>query len=200
VNAKSDFISTRDAARLLGVGLTTVQQWVESGALPAWKTAGGHRRIPLTAIDAIRARQQSALGTTAALTSSPARLKVLLVEDDAMQREIYQLQFQDWGLPVQLFTAKDGFEGLILIGRHSPDLIISDLAMPGMDGFEMIRRIMGQPAVFGGSIIVVTALGEKQIKAFGGLPDSIRIFPKPVSFEALRGLVESMAGKAVKPA
>jgi CheY-like chemotaxis protein len=100
-------------------------------------------------------------------------------------------------LPVQLFTARDGFEGLILIGRHSPDLIISDLAMPGMDGFEMIRRIMGQPAVFNGSIVVVTALGKDQIKAFGGLPESIRIFPKPVSFDLLRGLIQNMALKTV---
>lgn len=200
MNTKNDFISTRDAARLLGVGLTTVQQWVESGALPAWKTAGGHRRIPLTAIEEIRARQQSAIGTRGTLTSSPTKLKVLLVEDDPMQREIYQLQFQDWGLPVQLFTAQDGFEGLILIGRHSPDLIISDLAMPGMDGFEMIRRVVSQPVVFNGSIIVVTALDQKQIKAFGGLPDSIRVFAKPLSFDLLRCLVEDMTRKTVRTA
>ncbi|MCX7156607.1 MAG: response regulator [Rhodocyclales bacterium] len=195
MNTKADFISTREAARLLGVGLTTVQQWVESGALPAWKTAGGHRRIPLVAVDVIRLQQQAALGTNLRSTPEP-RLKVLLVEDDPMQREIYGHQFADWKLPVQLFTAEDGFQGLIMIGRHSPDLIITDLAMPGMDGFEMIRRIKSRSSVFDGSIIVVTALGAEQIKAFGGLPEGIQVFSKPLSFELLRQLVEGMTSTA----
>ena len=42
--------------------------------------------------------------------------------------------------------AEDGFEGLVLIGRHSPDLVITDLAMPEMDGFKMIRRLKTQSA------------------------------------------------------
>lgn len=196
MNIKVDFISTREAARLLGVGLTTVQQWVESGALPAWKTAGGHRRIPLAAVDAMRLQQQAALGTNLPPTPAAAALKVLLVEDDPMQREIYGHQFADWGLPVKLFSAEDGFQGLIMIGRHAPDLIITDLAMPGMDGFEMIRRIKSQASEFNGAIIVVTALGADQIRAFGGLPDGIRVFSKPLSFELLRQLVAGMVQKA----
>lgn len=197
MNTKADFISTREAARLLGVGLTTVQQWVESGALPAWKTAGGHRRIPLAAVDAMRLQQQAALGTGPRPAPEAVRLKVLLVEDDPMQREIYEHQFADWGLPVQLFTATDGFQGLIMIGRHAPDLIITDLAMPGMDGFEMIRRITNQTSEFDGAIIVVTSLGADQIAAFGGLPDGIRVFKKPFSFPLLRKLVADMANKGV---
>lgn len=192
MNTKADFISTREAARLLGVGLTTVQQWVESGALPAWKTAGGHRRISLAAVDAMRLQQQNALGTSRKLEPEAARLKVLVVEDDPMQREIYGHQFADWKLPTQLFSAEDGFQGLIMIGRYAPDLVITDLAMPGMDGFEMIRRIKSQTSEFNGAIIVVTALGKDQIEAFGGLPDGIRLFSKPLSFELLRHLITGM--------
>lgn len=196
MKTKSDFISTRDAARLLGVGLTTVQQWVETGALPAWKTAGGHRRIPATAVEEIRARQQTALGMKPVAASAPASLKILLVEDDPMQREIFELQLATWGLPIELYTAENGFEGLILIGRHSPDLVLTDLAMPGMDGFEMIRRIKSMASIFSGVIVVVTALAVDQIKAFGGLPDGIRVFSKPISFELLRQLVQRMVQKA----
>lgn len=192
MNQLSDFISTREAARLLGVGLTTVQQWVESGALPAWKTAGGHRRIPLAAIEAIRKQQQAALGTAPAPVPASASFKVLMVEDEPVQREIYCRELADWGLPIQLFTAEDGFEALMVIGRHAPDLIITDLVMPGMDGFEMIRKLVAQPSVFKGSIIALTALDTEQIKALGGLPPGISVYPKPVSFAALRPLVEQM--------
>ena len=48
-----EFCSTREAASLLGVSLRTAQLWVESGVLRAWKTAGGHRRILKSSIDAI---------------------------------------------------------------------------------------------------------------------------------------------------
>ena len=129
------FISTREAASRLGVALSTVQAWVESGILPAWKTAGGHRRIPTSSIEAVHLRQQSILNTV----SPPETLKVLVVEDDPVQLEVYQRHFREWQLDVRLYTATNGFDGLILIGRHSPDLIITDLAMPEMDGFS--RRV-----------------------------------------------------------
>lgn len=197
MNHSSEFVSTREAARLLGVGLTTVQQWVESGALPAWKTAGGHRRIPITAIEVILLRQKAAIGTGAATVSASRNFKILVVEDEPVQRELYGQQLAAWGLPLQVFTAENGFEGLILVGRHVPDLIITDLAMPGMNGFEMIRNLTMQPSMFAGAVIVVTALGSEEILAAGGLPPGIPIYPKPVSFAALRPLIELMARRAV---
>ncbi|TAN64905.1 MAG: response regulator [Methylobacter sp.] len=187
----AQFFSTREAASQLGVALSTVQAWVESGVLPAWKTAGGHRRISIEAIEAIRLRQQAILGTTPA----PEILKALVVEDDPVQREIYRLQFAEWQLPVQLLTAEDGFEGLILIGRHAPKLIITDLSMPEMDGFKMIRRLKMQSAAASATLIVVTALTASEIEAQGGLPSDIPIYPKPIPFAALRPLVEHLINR-----
>ena len=89
--------------------------------------------------------------------------------------------------------AEDGFEGLVLIGRHSPDLVITDLAMPDMDGFKMISPLKTQSAITRSSIIVVTALGPDDIEAEGGLPAGIPVYPKPIPFATLRVLVEHMA-------
>ncbi|MDP2902716.1 MAG: response regulator [Methylovulum sp.] len=182
------FLSTREAAARLGVALSTVQAWVETGTLPAWKTAGGHRRIAVDAVEAMRLRQQAVLGVGPA----PELLKVLVVEDDPVQREIYRRQFAEWGLPVRLLTAEDGFEGLMLIGRHTPDLIITDLVMPEMDGFKMLRRLKMPPAAQT-SIIVVTALTASEIEAQGGLPPGIPVYPKPIPFAVLRSLVEHLS-------
>lgn len=162
---------------------STVQSWVETGTLPAWKTAGGHRRIPEDAVDAVRDRQQSVLGSAAV----PSQFKVLVVEDEPVQRELYVRQFATWQLPVKMLMAEDGFEGLLLIGRHSPDLIITDLAMPEMDGFKMIRRLKSQTSPVRGAIIVVTALTPGEIESHGGLPPGIPVYDKPVPFAALRG-------------
>jgi len=50
-------LTTREAAKLLGIAVSTAQQWIENGALPAWKTPGGHRRVRLSAVSALlRAR------------------------------------------------------------------------------------------------------------------------------------------------
>lgn len=182
------YLSTREAAARLGVALSTVQAWVESGVLPAWKTAGGHRRIAINAIEEIRLRQQAVLGTT----PEAEIIKVLVVEDDPIPRELYRLQFDEWQLPVQLLTAENGFEGLILIGRHSPNLIITDLSMPEMDGFKMIRNLKMQSAAPNALLIVVTALTASEIEAHGGLPPDIPVYPKPIPFAALRALVEHL--------
>lgn len=187
------FLSTREAASRLGVALSTVQSWVETGVLPAWKTAGGHRRIPSDAIETVRRRQQAALASA----PPPDLFKVLVVEDDPLQRELYRRQFAEWQLPVQLLTAEDGFEGLLLIGRYAPDLIITDLAMPEMDGFKMIRRLKVHSAAIRGGIIVVTALTPEEIEAAGGLPAGVPAYPKPIPFAVLRTLVEHMTRRRV---
>ncbi|MGZ4953880.1 MAG: response regulator [Methylobacter sp.] len=186
------FLSTREAAARLGVALSTVQAWVESGVLPAWKTAGGHRRIAIDAIETIRLQQQAILSPAVA----PELLKVLVVEDDPVQRELYRRQFAEWQLPVLLVTAEDGFEGLMLIGRHNPDMIIIDLAMPEMDGFKMIRRMKMQSTETDATILVVTALTESEIEAQGGLPPGVPVYPKPIPFATLRLLVEHLSRRA----
>lgn len=183
---KESFFTSREAAKKLGVSTTTIQLWVEAGVLSAWKTAGGHRRIPGEAIDAMLAKQQSAM----ARGPRHHPHSVLIVEDEPVQRELYALKFAEWGLPVNLYLAKDGFEGLVMAGKYSPDLIIADLSMPGMDGFEMIRRLVYSSEIRIPSLIVVTALNSKEIEAHGGLPEGIPVYSKPIPLGVLKPIVE----------
>ncbi|KFI06132.1 GAF domain-containing protein [Massilia sp. BSC265] len=53
-------LTTREAAHMLGVAVSTAQLWMESGALPAWKTPGGHRRVRLSAVRRLQAKQGAA--------------------------------------------------------------------------------------------------------------------------------------------
>ena len=82
------------------------------------------------------------------------------MEDVSVQLEVYQRHFREWQFDVRLYTATNGFDGLILIGRHAPDLIITDLAMPEMDGFRMIHRIKSHLSMQS-KIVVVTALTKR---------------------------------------
>lgn len=178
-----EFLTTREAAGLLGVALTTVQLWVESGVLSAWKTAGGHRRIPRKAVEELLAKQSASLEAS----SKPSQSTVLIVEDDPVVRELYRLRFSEWQLPITLLFAENGFEGLLMAGKHSPDLIISDLSMPGMDGIKMIHYLRQQATRC--AIIVITGLTPEEIESRGELPADIPVYPKPVSFAALRSVV-----------
>lgn len=180
------FYTTREAARRIGVSITTIQLWVESGVLSAWKTAGGHRRIPHEAVDALLAGQRPApLEASAAQTH-----RVLVVEDEPVQRELYRLKFDEWKLPVTLYLAQDGFDGLVMVGKYTPQLVLADLSMPGMDGFEMIRRLRQCKEVGAPEIIVVTALTPAEIEAHGGLPEDIPVYSKPVPLGVLKHIVE----------
>ena len=64
-----------------------------------------------------------------------------VVEDDSVLLKLYKTVVAAWNLPVDLITAGNGVEGLIRVGRDTPDLMITDLSMPGMDGFELIRSL-----------------------------------------------------------
>ncbi|KQQ97319.1 response regulator [Massilia sp. Leaf139] len=193
----AEFCSTKDAARLLGVSHRTVQLWVENGALQAWKTAGGHRRITMTSVHKLVNERREVTGAAPiaqeAAPSAPSRKKLLLVDDDRTLLRLYELEIAGWNLPLTLVKAPDGFEALLRIGEQRPDVLVSDLSMPGMDGFRMIRTLRADPLLANMAIIVVSGLDRPTIDSMG-LPGDIPVFPKPVPFGQLRAAVEDAIG------
>lgn len=193
-----DVLSTREAAERLGVALRTVQLWVEGGVLPAWKTAGGHRRISRAAVERLIGERSAALAgdapgrvpATALADGGEARLKLMVVEDEPDQLRLFTMVIARWDLPIDVTPASNGFEALLRMGQHCPDLLVTDLNMPGMDGFRMIASLRGVGAAFADmEIVVVTALSAADIERRGGLPEGVRVFHKPVPFDELEALV-----------
>lgn len=185
INDKESFVTTREAALLLGVSLRTIQLWVESGALKAWKTEGGHRRIPRSAVAELLKQHRSDIEGE----SSSRKLKILVVEDEPELLQVYQVHINSWKLNCQLFTASDGYDGLLQIGQIKPDLIISDLMMPDMDGFRLIHSIKSHKETKDTQIIVVTSLNDEDIESYGGLPADVLVLKKPIPFDVIKGLV-----------
>lgn len=188
---ESDLCTTREAAQRLGVSLRTVQLWVESGVLRAWKTAGGHRRIQVTSVDEILKQRRAALGDAQESVAPAPPFTLVVVEDDPDLLKLYRLQVNSWKLPLRLVTAIDGFEGLVRIGETQPQLLISDLNMPGMDGFRMIRSLRASADYKGMEIVAVTALDKAEIADRGGLPQDVKVMTKPVPFSELERLVRA---------
>jgi excisionase family DNA binding protein len=191
VEAGRDVCSTREAADRLGVSLRTVQLWSEAGLLRAWKTPGGHRRILTASVDELLQRREGVTGRQA-----PRGLyEVLVVEDQADFRQLFELHLRSWGLPIQLTSAPSGFEALLQMGASRPDLLITDLRMPGIDGFEMLRALKASGALGELEIIVVTALTPHTISERGGLPDGVTVLYKPLQFADLRQRLSELVGQ-----
>ncbi len=174
--------STREAADRLGVSLRTVQLWSEAGLLRAWKTPGGHRRILMASVDEILKRRSQ----VSARRPPGGNFQVLIVEDEPDFRQLFELHLRSWHLPISLHSVPSGFDALLQIGASRPDLLITDLRMPGIDGFEMLRALRTSGAISELEIIVVTALTEHTIAERGGLPAGVTVLFKPLRFAELR--------------
>lgn len=191
------FCTTREAATLLGVSVGTVQLWVETGLLQAWKTAGGHRRVLRDSVDnLLHQRSAPPPADPAPVTSAeprppalsvtrPRRLRVLVVDDDPVLLRLYQVKISGWPMAPEVSVTNNAITALMMIGRHNPDLLVTDLQMPGMDGFHMLRVLRETAEMTDTAIVVVSGLAADEIAQRGGIPEDIAVLPKPIPFERL---------------
>jgi excisionase family DNA binding protein len=184
-----EFCTTREAAKILGLSMSSVQEMVESNTLGAWKTKGGHRRVSIRSVrEQLDKRSGDGEGTN---LSASSLLNVLIAEDDLALQKLYKLTLDGWNMPMSLKIVGSGFEGLLNIGQQLPDIVILDLKMPGLDGFEMIRALRATQNMQNMDIIVVTGMGLDQIKSRGGLPDTVTVYEKPIPFAEIRGYFQA---------
>jgi excisionase family DNA binding protein len=193
---EKSFCTTREAATLLGVSVGTVQLWVESGLLRAWKTAGGHRRVLRDSVERLlRRTPEPTADTNQADTlppNQPRKLNVLVVEDDRDLLRLYQVNLSRWPMQPNVTCIDNAVAALMLLGRGGPDLLITDLHMPGMDGFAMLRVLNKAPEMRNTKMVVVSGLSSEAIAAQGGLPAGVQVLPKPIPFELLQALASNL--------
>lgn len=199
-----DFYTSRQAAEILSVSLRTVQLWEKSGILTAWKTAGGHRRIERQSIEKLLEKRDEQLTTNEARVSTDTvnttgrshdDLRVLVVEDELVQSELYRIMFARWGLTQNVKFVSDGFKALIEVGHEKPDLIFTDIDMCKFDGVRMIQAItdtFGETAI---EIVVISALSQEEISQKGGLPDYVSYLPKPIPFDSVKSVLDESIKK-----
>jgi CheY-like chemotaxis protein len=99
---------------------------------------------------------------------------VLIVEDDADMREVLGRSIS-FLLDYETRTAENGLEALAIIGNQLPDLILLDMMMPKMSGFQVLHRLQRHPVMRRIPVFVVSALEHQQIL---DLPGVSHVFPK----------------------
>lgn len=192
---EKSFCTTREAAALLGVSVGTVQLWVESGLLQAWKTAGGHRRVLRDSVDRLLHRKPAPSPVDVVPAVRPRRLRVLVVEDDANLLRLYQANMSRWPMAPEVTIVDNAVSALVLMGRNCPDLLVTDLHMPGMDGFNMLRVLRASPDFAKTTIVVVSGLDAAEVEERGGIPPDIEILPKPIPFNRLLAIATGIVNQ-----
>lgn len=186
-----DTLSTADAAALLGVAVSTVATWIDQGDLKAGKTPGGHRRI--VAKDLVDFLLQRNLPVPIELAES--KHKVLVVDDEPAVAKLVSRVIRAAHPEYEVLVAHDGFAAGELVASARPDVVVLDLRMPQLDGFEVCRRIKSREDTKEIVVIAVTAYhsskAQKEIMDCGASAYLV----KPLDAEALVQQVEAAIGK-----
>jgi excisionase family DNA binding protein len=173
--------STAEVARRLGVSVPTVQRWVDSGHLKAWKTVGGHRRIDAhSAEDFFRSHGQLLREAPVVGAGASPGLQVMIVDDNPDDRDLLSAMVESVLPQAAISLAENGFQALVAIGQAAPDIVITDITMPHMDGLEMIRQLSSQCVVRPRLIVAVSSRTPAQIRKLGGVPPDVKFLAKPV--------------------
>jgi excisionase family DNA binding protein len=152
--SEPDWLTLGQAAKYLGVAQSTIRKWSDQGRVPAFYTPGGHRRYRRGDLDNFLNRS----GPGGAAQQGPL---VLIVDDDPRVREYVRINLEMEGYAVR--EAGSAEEGLAVLEEVSPDLILLDVMMPEVDGWEMLRRVQERHGV--GAIPVVMFSGKVEGQA-----------------------------------
>jgi excisionase family DNA binding protein len=148
-----EWLTLGQAAKYLGVAQSTMRKWSDLGRVSAFYTPGGHRRYRRSDLDRFLDRSGPGTGPASPAAAGPL---VLIVDDDERLREYVRVNLEAEGYEVR--EAGSAEEGLSALGERSPDLILLDVMMPQVDGWETLRRIQEHTGV--GAIPVIMFSGK----------------------------------------
>jgi excisionase family DNA binding protein len=153
---ESEWLTLGQAARFLGVAQSTIRKWSDQGRVPAFYTPGGHRRYR-------RADLESFLDRSGPGGRPKAGPLVLLVDDDDRVRELVRVNLEFEGYQVR--EASSAGEGLSAIAEAKPDLVLLDVMMPHVDGWEMLRQIQEQYGAGAIPVVMFSGKADEQAQA-----------------------------------
>ena len=150
------FLTTGQIAGACQVTIPTVKRWIREGHITAFQTAGGHFRITEEEFRRFQAAHRMPLDRV--VIEPEALPKILIIDDDAALLDTLW-EALTWDGRYKVEVANDPYEGLIKVGSFAPDLLVLDVRMPGLNGFQVCRRVKADPATGETRILAITGHG-----------------------------------------
>ncbi len=170
--SKAKLLTIKDVAKILNIGERTVYNMVNDGRLPATKIGKMWRFHENDILAIARGGKVTAPGATTGQTGKPYSpdgkgALILVVDDDKDIRLLLSVLLKNAGYRVE--TAGNGLEALKFIKVTKPDVIVLDIVMPEMDGFELLEKIVTNPDIADIPIVFITAKKESRgnLEPFG---------------------------------
>lgn len=169
-------LTSHQAGSLLQVNPSSINKWVKEGRIPAFRTPGGHRRI--RAADLVSFLTEHQMPVPRDLQAA-SRRRILIVDDDQTQLETLARAFEPYP-SVEVITCDNAVEALVKVGSYKPHLVVLDILMPGMDGFQTCERLRQNPETAEITIVLTSGgLTEEMERRAGGIGVAA-VMPKPV--------------------
>lgn len=182
------YYTTYQVSKILGVSLPTVVNWVNDDRLKAHRTPGGHRRIARSDLIAFAQECNYPLSEEF-LSESNGRRRVLIVDDEQdfsdMVRDYLSIKGQ-----MDVEVADSGFGAGYTVARFKPDIILMDIMMPDIDGFEVLQMLRNSKDTQRIPIIACTAFRDAQIERRIQEEDFDGFIQKPLRLDDLLTLLQ----------
>jgi excisionase family DNA binding protein len=128
------YMTPNEVAELLMVSPVTVRQWAQKDWIPATTPAGGHRRFLREDVERFARERGMEL-------ASDGITRILVVDDNRSFAHYLADLLANQAEPIETHTAHDGFDAGLKVLQFSPDIVLLDLKMPGMDGFSVCQHL-----------------------------------------------------------
>jgi two-component system OmpR family response regulator len=176
------FYTTFEISQICGVNPTTVQNWVKGNKLRAFQTPGGHRRVRRE--DLVAFMKEFGMPLPVELTQDPPL--IMIVDDEIEILDMLESLMKSGDADFNIAKAQNGVEALLMIGERKPDLLILDILMPGMNGYEVCKKLKSSPGTQNIKIVAIsgdhsTAVKERILSSGADL-----FFTKPLEILEFR--------------
>lgn len=181
-----------EASKYCHVSPKTIINWIDAGHIEAYRTVGGHRRIKRDDLEAFMRKQGIPIPEEQPIIVE--RKRILIVDDDPIIVETLVQALEEDEHDYEIISASDGFEAGIQVNHFKPHLLILDIMMPDIKGFEVCKRIKSEESSKTTKIIVLSAyLDEEKFKKMKENGADL-CFSKPLPLPQLKQEVARLLG------
>jgi len=178
-----DILTVAKAGKYCNVSPKTIINWVETGHIKAYKTVGGHRRI--TAANLLYFMKKQGIPVPKHFRDNE-RKRVLVLDDDQIIIETIIHALEEDDFDYEVISASDGFEAGFQVSHFNPHLVILDIMMPNIKGYQVCEKIKSNEKTKKIKVIVLSAYHDnekfKKMKKYG----ADACFPKPLQLPDLQ--------------